>query len=75
MKIYARPSLVIAAIILSACNSLPVNDDASKDYQLALQMCAQASNIGRIQINEIWYVECRTGDMRRLKDLLKMQVI
>jgi hypothetical protein len=75
MKIYARPSLVIAAIILSACNSIPANDDASKDYQLALQVCAENSNIGRVQINNVWYVECRTGHMRRLKDLLKMQVI
>lgn len=75
MKTYARPSLVIAAIILSACKSLPVNDDASKDYQLALQVCAENSNIGRIQINDVWYVECRTGDMRRMKDLLKMQAI
>lgn len=75
MKIYARPSLVIAAIILSACNPLPVNDDASKDYQLALQVCAENSNIGRVQINDVWYVECRTGDIRRMKDLLKMQVI
>lgn len=75
MKTYARPALVVAAIILSACNSLPANDDASKDYQLALQVCAENSNLGRVQINHVWYVECRTGDMRRLKDLLKMQVI
>lgn len=76
MKTYARPALVIAAIILSACNSLPANDDdASRDYQLALQVCAENSNLGRVQMNDVWYVECRTGDMRRLKDLLKMQVI
>lgn len=75
MKTYARPALVVAAIILSACNSLPANDDASKDYNLALQMCAQASNLGRVQMNDVWYIECRTGHMRRLKDLLKSQVI
>lgn len=75
MKTYARPALVIAAIILSACNSLPANDDASEYYQLALQVCAENSNLGRIQINDVWYVECRTGHMRRLKDLLKSQVI
>lgn len=74
MKIYARILFITAALILAACKSLP-SDDASEDYKLALQMCAQASNLGRIQINEIWYVECSTGDMRRIKDLLKMQVI
>lgn len=75
MKIYARPALVVAAIILSACNSIPVNDDASEDYKLALQICAENSNLGRVQMNDVWYVECRTGHMRRLKDLLKSQVI
>lgn len=70
MKIYARILFIAAALILAACQSLP-SDDASE----ALQMCAQASNIGRIQVNDVWYVECRTGDIRRMKDLLKMQVI
>lgn len=74
MKIYARTLFITAALILAACQSLP-SDDASEDYKLARQMCAQASNIVRIQINEIWYVECSTGYMRRMKDLLKMQVI
>lgn len=74
MKTYARILFIAAALILAACQSLP-SDDASEDYKLALQMCAQASNHGRIQINEVWYVECRTGHMRRMKDLLKMQVI
>jgi len=74
MKTYARILFITAALILAACQSLP-SDDASEDYKLALQMCAQASNIGRIQINDVWYVDCRTGDMRRMKDLLKMQVI
>ena len=74
MKIYARILFITAALILATCKFLH-SDDMSEDYNLALQMCAQSSNIGRIQINEIWYVECRTGDMRRLKDLLKMQVI
>lgn len=75
MKTYARPALIVAAVILSACNSLPANDDASEDYQLALQVCAENSNLGRVQMNDVWYVECRTGHMRRLKDLLKSQVI
>ena len=75
MKTYARPAFLIAAFIMSACNSLPANDDASADYQHALQICAENSNIGRVQINDIWYVECRTGYMRRLKDLIKSQVI
>lgn len=75
MKTYARSTLLLTAIILSACNSLPADDDASEDYKLALQVCAENSNLGRVQINDVWYVECRTGDMRRLKDLLKMQVI
>ncbi len=75
MKTYARSTLLLTAIILSAYDSLPADDDASEDYKLALQVCAENSNLGRVQINHIWYVECRTGDMRRLKDLLKMQVI
>lgn len=77
MKTYARSTLFLAAIILAACGNLPkhADDDASEDYQLALQVCAENSNLGRVQMNDVWYVECRTGDMRRLKDLLKMQVI
>lgn len=76
MKTYARSTLLLTAIIMAACSNLPKHaDDASEDYKLALQVCAENSNLGRVQINEVWYVECRTGDMRRLKDLLKMQVI
>ena len=78
MKTYARSTLLLAAIIMAACSNLPKHadeDDASKDYQFALQVCAENSNLGRVQINHIWYVECRTGHMRRLKDLLKSQVI
>lgn len=76
MKTYARSTLFLAAIIIAACGNLPKRaDDASEDYQLALQVCAENSNLGRVQMNDVWYVECRTGHMRRLKDLLKMQVI
>lgn len=78
MKTYARSTLLLTAIIMAACGNLPKHadeDDASEYYQLALQVCAENSNIGRVQINDVWYVECRTGHMRRLKDLLKMQVI